>query len=169
VPPAHPQAVREEARKPEPARPPRHSKVQFSSIPVATLIVDGKTVGPSIPARTVELTEGKHTVRFEAPGLPPYEKEFAVGGNGAPPVAYKFPVGYLVISAPAWAGANVLIDSKFRGVLIGEKSFQLISGTHRVTLSREGAAPYSAEVTVGDGEKKNFSPPAPSPTSESSS
>ena len=133
APPIRPQAVREEARKAEPAKPSRRSRVQFSSIPVATLIVDGKTVGPSIPARTVELTEGKHRVRFEASGLPPYEKEFTVGGNGAPPVAYKFPVGYLVINAPAWAGANVLIDSKFRGVLIGEKSFQLMSGAHRVT------------------------------------
>lgn len=162
-------AVREETRKTEAARAPKRSSVQFSSIPVATLIVDGKTIGPSIPARSVELAEGKHTVRFEAAGLPPYEKQFTVGSGGAPPVAYKFPVGYLVINSQAWAGANVLIDSKFRGVLIGEKSFQLISGTHRVTLSREGVAPYTGEVTVSEGEKKNFTPPAPSPATESSS
>jgi serine/threonine-protein kinase len=156
------------AKKPEPSKP-RSFKVQFSSIPLASLFVDGRKIGPSIPAQVVELPEGKHTLRFEAPDLPPYEKQFSVGSEGSPPIAYRFPVGFLVINAPAWAGANVLIDSKFKGILIGEKSFQVTSGPHRVTLSREGATTYTGDVNVSEGEKKSFTPPAPTSSQESSS
>ncbi|HKA35327.1 MAG TPA: protein kinase [Thermoanaerobaculia bacterium] len=144
-------------------------KVQFSSIPVATLFVDGKKIGPSIPAQVVDLPEGKHTLRFETPDFPPYEKPFTVSSSGTPPIAYRFPVGVLVINSPAWAGANVLIDSKFKGILIGEKTFQLTSGSHKVTLSREGVNPYTAEVTVSEGEKKVLTPPAPTSAQEGSS
>jgi hypothetical protein len=131
--------------------------------------VDGKKVGPSIPAQVVELSEGKHTLRFENPDFPAYEKSFTVGSDGSPPIAYRFPLGVLVINSPAWAGANILIDSKFKGILIGEKTFQVVSGPHRVTLSREGVNPYTAEVSVSEGEKKTLSPPAPTSAQESSS
>jgi serine/threonine protein kinase len=147
----------------------RSFRVQFSSIPLSTLFVDGKKIGPSIPAQNVELAEGKHTVRFEAPDFAPYEKSFTVGSSGSAPIAYRFPVGVIVINSSAWAGANVLIDSKFKGILIGEKSFQVTSGSHKVTLSREGVNPYTAEVTVSEGEKKNLNPPAPTTAQEGSS
>jgi hypothetical protein len=160
-PPAPPPKEEERpAKKAEPAKP-RSFKVQFSSIPLATLFVDGKKIGPSIPAQIVELPEGKHKLRFESPDLPAYEKQFTVASDGSPPIAYRFPVGVVVISSPAWAGANVLIDSKFKGILIGEKSFPVPAGSHSVTLSREGVNPYTSQVTVADGEKKTLSPPAP--------
>ncbi|HSS44755.1 MAG TPA: protein kinase [Thermoanaerobaculia bacterium] len=170
-----PEPVREKkgetvsAQEPEPPRPPRRFRIQFSSVPESTLYVDGKRIGPSIPARTVELVEGKHTVRFEQPDLPVYEKQFHVGPNGAPPIAYRFPVGYLVIQAPEWVGASVLIDLKFKGILSGEKSFQLKSGSHRVTLSREGVSPYTADVIVPEGDKKTWTPPPPTPQTEGAS
>ena len=69
----------------------------------------------------------------------------------------------------AVSGADVLIDSKFKGILIGEKSFQVTSGSHKVTLSREGVNPYTAEVTVSEGEKKMLNPPAPTTAQEGSS
>lgn len=153
---------------PEPARPARKAKVQFSSLPMSTLYVDDRKIGPSIPARTVELSEGRHTVRFEHPDFPPYQREFRVGADGAPPVVYRFPIGYLVIEAPAWTGANVLIDSKFKGVLTGQKSFPLKPGLHRVTLSREGFAPLTADVTVPEGDKQTWTPPAPTVRPEGS-
>jgi serine/threonine-protein kinase len=162
-----PQEEERSVKKVEPAKP-RSFKVQFSSIPLATLFVDGKRIGPSIPAQVVELPQGKHTLRFESPDLPAYEKQFTVGAEGSPPIAYRFPVGVVVINSPAWAGANVLIDSKFKGILIGEKSFPVPAGSHRVTLSREGVNPYTGEVTVSDGEKKTFSPPAPTSRQEGS-
>ena len=167
--PAEQVAEKPSVKKAEPPARARSFKVQFSSIPLATLFVDGKKIGPSIPAQVVELSEGKHTLRFENADFASYEKSFTVGPEGSPPIAYRFPLGVLVINSPAWAGANVLIDSKFKGILIGEKSFQVTSGPHRVTLSREGVNPYTAEVNVSEGEKKTLAPPAPTSTQESSS
>ncbi len=167
--PAEQVAEKPSVKKAEPPARARSFKVQFSSIPLATLFVDGKKIGPSIPAQVVELSEGKHTLRFENADFASYEKSFTVGPEGSPPIAYRFPLGVLVINSPAWAGANVLIDSKFKGILIGEKSFQVTSGPHRVTLSREGVNPYTAEVSVSEGEKKTLAPPAPTSTQESSS
>ena len=152
---------------PKPEAPPtpkpvRRFKIQFSSIPPATLYVDGRKVGPSVPAKVVELAEGSHTVRLEASGLPTFEKELKVGPNTDSRFAYRFPVGFLVVSAPAWEGASVLIDSKFKGVLKGESRYQLPSGDHRVTLSREGVDPVTAKVTVPEGgDKQVWTPPAP--------
>ena len=60
-----------------------------------------------------------------------------------------------------WAGASVLIDSKFKGVLGGDSRFQLPSGDHRVTLSRECVDPVTANVFVPEGDKRIWSPPAP--------
>jgi serine/threonine-protein kinase len=149
---------------PRPA-PPKRFKVQFSSIPAATLFVDGRRYGPSIPAKTIELLEGTHKVRFEAADLPAYEREFRVGSAGTPPIAYRFPIGHLVIRAPGWVGATVLVDSKFKGVLTGEKTFTLPSGSHRVTLSREGVAPLTQNVTVPEGDNYTWTPPPPAPVS----
>jgi hypothetical protein len=146
---------------PAPAPKPRHFKIQFSSIPSATLTVDGRRIGPSIPAISLDLTEGKHRMKLEAPGMPAYEKDFQVGPNTETRHNYRFPVGFLVIQAPEWAGASVLIDSKFKGVLGGESRFQLPSGDHRVTLSREGVDPVTASVWVPEGDKQIWKPPAP--------
>jgi len=151
-------------KKPEPTpapKAPSRFKIQFSSIPSATLYVDGRKIGPSIPARVVDLTEGTHRIKLEVTGMPTYEKELHVGPSTDTRFAYRFPVGFLVIQAPEWAGASVLIDSKFKGVLGGESRFQLPSGDHRVTLSREGVDPVTANVFVPEGDKHIWSPPAP--------
>ena len=147
--------------EPEPNPPARRFKVQITSLPMSTLWVDGRKLGASIPVRTVELAQGTHVAKFEHPDFSPVEKEIRVGSNGAPPLVYRFPIGYLVIDAPAWTGANVLIDSKFKGVVGRAGSFPVKAGAHRVTLSREGTAPYTAEVTVPEGEKQTWTPPPP--------
>lgn len=157
-PPAEPARV---AAKEEPSRAPRKFPVQLSSLPMATLYVDGRRIGASIPVKTVELPEGNHTARFEHPDFPVHEKAFHVGPKGAAAIVYRFPMGFLVIDAPAWAGANVLIDLKFKGVLTGGKSFRMKSGSHKVTLSREGVTPYTANVTVPEGDKTTWTPPPP--------
>ena len=146
---------------PVPKAPPKKYPVQFSSVPMATFSVDGERIGPSVPARTLQLTEGTHTAKFEAPGLDPGEEKFQVGAKGTARVNYLFPIGFLVIDSPAWAGANVLIDGKFKGVLVGEKRFQLKAGSYRVTLSREGVNPVTEQVTVPQGGSKPWTPPPP--------
>ena len=142
---------------------PRKFKIQFSSVPVATLSVDGKVVGPSIPARTIPLDEGEHTVRFEARGFPTHEKKFQVGPKSDDRIHYQFPVSMLVIEAPGWDGASVLIDGKFKGVLPGAARQKLAAGSYTVTLSREGMNPVTEKVAVPDGAPKTWTPPPPSP------
>jgi serine/threonine protein kinase len=157
--PVPPPAAKDEL--PSPPKPVKKYPVQFSSVPMASFSVDGEPIGPSVPARTLQLAEGQHTARFEAPDLDPGVERFTVGPKGVARVNYMFPVGMLVINAPEWAGANVLIDNKFRGVLVGEKRFQLKAGSYRVTLSREGANPVTEQVDIPQGASKSWTPPPP--------
>jgi hypothetical protein len=137
--------------------------VQFSSVPVATLSVDGKEIGPSIPARTLSLDEGEHRVRFEAKGFPPYEKTIRVGARSEPRVHYQFPVSMLVIDARGWAGARVLVDGKYKGTLPDAARLRLPAGSYNLTLSREGASPVTEKIDVPEGAPKTWSPPPPVP------
>ncbi len=147
----------------KPAAAPRKFKIQFSSVPVATLSIDGKVVGPSIPARTLALDEGEHTVRFQARGFPTHEKKFEVGPKFDDRIHYQFPVSMLVIEAPGWDGASVLIDGKFKGVLPGAARHKLAAGSYTITLSREGMNPVTEKIAVPDGAPKTWTPPPPSP------
>jgi serine/threonine protein kinase len=136
-------------------------RVQFSSIPVAMLSVDGKQVGPSIPARTLELADGTHRVRFEAEGLEPYSREFKVGPNESNRIAYQFPVGYIVINAdPSWAGAAVIIGGKYKGSLPQAARIRMPKGTYNVTLHREGYQPVTQQITVPERGESPWNPPA---------
>ena len=105
----------------------RKFKVQFSSVPVATLSVDGRTIGPSIPARTHPLDEGEHTVRFEAKGFPPHERKFQVGPKADEP--HPLPVPRL--------------DARHRGAGLGRRARARRRQVSRA-LSRRGAPQASA-------------------------
>jgi hypothetical protein len=165
-PPAAAPATAAQAPAAAPAEKPaaaRKFKIQFSSVPVATLSVDGKVVGPSLPARIVQLDEGEHTVRFEAKGFPTHEKKFQVGPKSDDRIHYQFPVTMLVIEALGWDGASVLVDGKFKGTLPGAARLKLAAGSYTVTLSREGMNPVTEKVTVPEGAPKTWTPPPPSP------
>ncbi len=142
--------------------PPRQFKIQFSSVPTATFSVDGRVIGPSIPARTVQLDEGEHTVRFEAKGFPVHERTFQVGSKFDDRIHYQFPVSMLVIEAAGWDGASVLVDGKFKGTLPGAARLKLAAGSYTVTLSREGMNPVTEKITVPDGAPKTWAPAPPS-------
>ncbi len=144
-------------------RPPKKYRVQFSSVPVATLSIDGKKIGPSIPARTLQLEEGSHTVRFEAKGFPVHERTIQVAADTSSRIHYQFPVSMLVIEAPAWAGARLLIDGKYRGNLPDASPVKLPPGSYNVTLSREGVSPVTEKIRVPEGAEKKWNPPPPSP------
>jgi hypothetical protein len=137
---------------------------QFSSIPIATLYVDGRKIGPSVPAKTLELTEGRHRVRFESPGLPPHEQEFRVGPGEANRLHYQFPIGLLVIAADAsWTGASVILDGKYKGSLPDAARLRLPAGAYSITLHREGWRPVTERVDVGVGSQKVWTPPSAVP------
>ena len=152
----------------KPAAPARKYKVQLSSVPLATLSVDGKTIGPSVPARTISLEEGTHKVRFEAKGFPVHEQTFKVGSDSENRVHYQFPISMLVVDAPAWKGARVLIDGKYRGNLPEVSPLKLPPGSYSVTLSREGTSPVTEKIRVPEGAEKTWSPPPPSPAAPAS-
>jgi hypothetical protein len=136
--------------------------VQFSSIPVATLSVDGKHIGSSIPAKSLELSDGTHRVRFEADGLEPYTREFKVGPKESNTIAYQFPVGYIVINADAaWSGAAVIIGGKYKGSLPQASRLRMPKGTYSVTLHREGFQPVTQQITVSERGESPWSPPPP--------
>lgn len=159
---ALPQAAAPVAAALPPAAATAKHRVQFSSIPAATLFVDGKQVGPSIPAKTVELPEGMHQVRFEADGLETYQREFKVGPKETNRVAYQFPVGYLVIQAdPQWAGAAVIIGGKYKGSLPQASKLRLPKGSYSVTLHREGFQPVTQQITVAERGETPWTPPPP--------
>ena len=163
-PPALPKAE-EAPAVPAAAAPPaaiEKYRVQFSSIPVATLSIDGKQVGPSIPAKTIELAEGTHRVRFEADGLETYQREFKVGPKETNRVAYQFRVGYLVINSdPQWAGAAVIIGGKYKGSLPQASRLRLPKGSYSVTLHREGFQPVTQQITVAERGDTPWTPPPP--------
>ncbi len=146
----------------------RKIKVQFSSVPVATLSIDGKVVGATVPARTIPLSEGEHVARFEARGFPTHERKFEVGPRSDTRIHYQFPVSMLVIEAPLWSGASVLVDGKYRGRLPDASNVRLAPGTYTVTLSREGMNPVTEKVQVQQGAQKSWAPPPPSPSSPGS-
>jgi len=155
--PAPAVASRESA--PAPAASARR-RVQFSSIPVANLYVDGRPVGPSIPAKMVELEEGSHKVRFEAEGLEPYQREFKVGPKESNRIAYQFPVGYIVINAdPSWAGAAVIVNGKYKGSLPQAARLRMPKGAYSVTLHREGFQPVTQQITVPERGESPWTPP----------
>jgi eukaryotic-like serine/threonine-protein kinase len=170
-PPAPPKAEAPAPAVPADAAPPAAAtakhRVQFSSIPVATLFVDGKQIGPSIPAKTIELAEGTHRVRFEADGLETYQREFKVGAKETNRVAYQFPVGYLVIKAdPQWAGAAVIIGGKYKGSLPQASKLRLPKGSYSVTLHREGFQPVTQQITVAERGETPWNPPPPVPVEQ---
>lgn len=158
--PPAPAAAPAESSESNPPASAAKRRVQFSSIPVATLYVDGKAIGPSIPAKTLELAEGTHKVRFEAEGLEPYQREFKVGPKENNRIAYQFPVGYIVISAdPSWAGAAVIIGGKYKGSLPQAARLRMPKGTYGVTLHREGFQPVTQQITVPERGESPWTPP----------
>jgi hypothetical protein len=157
APPTAPPA--EPTPAPKPAAPKRFA-VQFSSIPTATLYVDDRLIGPSLPARRVELDEGAHKYRFEAPGFPAYEHTVRVGEGGAPPIAYQFPVGSLALQTdPSWIGASIIVDGKYKAtVQSASEQVRLAPGHHRLILLREGFQPANREVEIEKGDEVKWAP-----------
>ncbi|HEY7368532.1 MAG TPA: serine/threonine-protein kinase, partial [Thermoanaerobaculia bacterium] len=143
---------------------PKSFPVQFSSLPPGTFWVDGKKIGPSIPAKTLELAEGTHKVRFQTEGFPDHEMSFTVGPGGKDSVFYKFPVGVLRIDADAaWSGANVFVDRRFRGNLPAAARLRLPTGSYSLMIQKDGFRPATGTVQVSESGEAAWAVPPPVP------
>ena len=160
APPAAP-AVQEAATPPpaeatQPARPVRYA-VQISSVPAATIFVDGRDIGTSVPARKIELSEGVHDVRLQGDGIA-HSQKIRVGPGGVDRLHHTFPVGFLVIRAdPSWAGASVIVDGKYRAT-VSNAPIRLVAGAHSVTLHRAEYQPASTQIQIPAGREAVWEP-----------
>ena len=162
APPAAPTAAPDVAARPtllaDPAKPVARFPVQLSSIPSATIFVDGRAIGPSLPAKTVSLTEGPHEVRFAGPGLT-HTQRITVGPRGENRLHFTFPFGHLVIRAdPSWQGASVIINGKYKTTASGAP-IKMLPGTYSVTLHRAEFQPVHQQITVPKGREAVWTPP----------
>jgi hypothetical protein len=159
VPTAVPIALQPTAPAPgvtQPARPARYA-VQISSVPAATIFVDGREIGTSVPARSVELSEGIHEVRLQGEGIA-HTQKIKVGPGGADRLHHTFPIGFLVIRAdPTWAGASVIVDGKYKAT-VSSAPIRLVAGPHSVTLHRADFQPASKQIDIPAGRETVWEP-----------
>jgi hypothetical protein len=125
----------------------------------AVVSVDGRRLGPA-PARGEGLAPGRHVVRVEAPGRPPYELEIHVVPGQVTRVAARLsaPASAPVAAAPAPAanelrvdsdvpGAQVFVDHQLRGrapLVLRD----VTPGSHRVNVTAEGYEMQAEDVVV---------------------
>ena len=164
--PAAEKKAEEPAKKPaeEPA-PARRYAVNFSTTPNATLFLDGKEIGDTVPRQTVKLDEGSHRLRFELEDGSEYTESFKVGKGEKDTFFHSFPVGSILITAsPEWKGAKVLVDGKTRG-RIPTTPLLVSPGAHEVAISAQGIPPVLKTVTIeaGKREELHIAPPDRNP------
>jgi serine/threonine protein kinase len=152
----------EKVKKPEPPPPPKKFAVQFSSQPGATLIVDGKRIGESVPAKRIELEAGEHEARFVMADGTSFEQKFTAGRDGASNVFHAFRVGSLSVSSGSgWDGAQILIDGKLRATLPLPGVLYAPPGAHQLEITKPGVVPLSKQILIELG--KTLTVPLPPP------
>lgn len=103
------------------------------------------------------MTEGTHEIRLQGDGMA-HTQRIRVGPGGNARLHHAFPVGYLVIRAdPSWAGASVIVDGKYRGIL-SEAPIRLVAGPHNITLHRADYQPANTRLEIPRGREATWSP-----------
>jgi serine/threonine protein kinase len=151
-----------EAAKPEPPAPPKKFSVTFTTSPAATLFVDGREIGQTVPKKTLSLVEGAHTYRVEMEDGETFEQKIRVGRGERASYMHRWPIGSLFVSAgPAWNGAHVMVDGKTRG-RIPLHGYLLVSpGAHEIAVSKDGLPPFLKTMRIEEGRRQEL--PIPSP------
>ncbi len=145
-------------------RRPKRYAVQFSSIPPSTLSVDGRVIGPSVPAQRVELEEGTHRYKFEASGLPAVRAELQGRARTAP---RRWPTSFPSARSSsrrirAGSAPPIIVDGKYKAtVQSGVERLRLSPGGHRVILLREGFPPANREFIDRKGRRESLGLLAP--------
>lgn len=151
-----------EAVKPEAPPPARKLAITFTTTPAATLFVDGKQIGETVPKKVVTLAEGRHSYRLEMEDGGAFEEKITVGKGERTSYFHRWPVGSLLVSAgPAWIGARVLVDGRLRGTLPVHGYLLLSPGAHEIAVSKDGLPPFLKTVPIAEGKRQELAVPAP--------
>jgi PEGA domain len=132
--------------------------VSVGGAPGATVVIDGKDMGPAPFNGT--LTAEKHTIEARAPGF------VAVGQTVD--VQYKTPVnlvltlsaerhqGRLHVTAPD--GAQIALDQR----IVGSGTWEGVvstTGSHQLVVTKPGFQTYSADIDVADDQTRDVNVP----------
>ena len=161
-PPRRPLPLRR--RSPRKSRPPRSSsRCSSPRSPSRRFRSTERRSGPPFPPGRSRSTRASTPSAWSPRTFRPTRRSFTWAPRSENRVHYQFPISMLVIQAPGWAGARVLVDGKFRGTLPDAARLKLPPGSYSVTLSREGANPLTEKIDVPEGSPKtwNASPPSP--------
>jgi hypothetical protein len=116
---------------------------------LVTTKIDGQVV---TPAKMVEVTEGDHIVRAEAPGFAPFEKrEVAVKGHRELVELTLQPLPALV-TITTERGARISIDGRGIGTA-PLAAIEVPAGKHVLTVIHRGREPVARDLTVTRGQR----------------
>jgi hypothetical protein len=165
APPEKSEKKEEAAAKPAEPAAPRKLPVSFSTTPSATLYVDGKEMGDTVPRKTLKLEEGKHTLRFELEDGTTFDQAFEVGRGEQDSYFHQFPIGSILVTAgPEWKGAKVLVDSKLRGRIPLSGVLMASPGAHEIAVIADGIPPVLKNIKVEANHREEIHIASPEKT-----
>lgn len=101
-----------------------------------------------------ELTPGDHTLRLAAEGFFDDERTIVAAEGDVYGLDITLREKPALLTIRADVGATVSIDGRNEGIAPLPKPISLSSGTHLVTITRNGYRPYSAELDLRRDERR---------------
>jgi serine/threonine protein kinase len=128
--------------------------VSISANPGTSIYVDGKHVGTVPPRVQVELTEGKHRIRYVIPGYDEHEETVTVGSKEGNSFSHQFSA-FCVLRVVCQPYASVRLNGRDVGYTPVNLD-KVREGEHRLVLHREGYETIEESVTVRPGQINRF-------------
>lgn len=123
--------------------------------PWAKVWIDGNDVGVS-PLGTIELPEGRHTLRLVHSDYPVYKREFDLiaGVHDTLSVDLERETGRITITAIPWG--YLWIDADSIGLLPRKNPLKVSSGFHYLKISHPHLPTWSDSIMAAPGENLNL-------------
>jgi len=132
--------------------------VQVTGAPSATVVIDGKDMGPA-PFKG-ELTADRHTIEARSPGFTTIGQTVDVQYNQAQSIMLALSPerheGRLHITAPE--GAEISVDERKVGTGTWD-GVVTTTGGHQIVVTKPGFQTYSTEVFVADDKTRDVDVP----------
>ena len=126
-----------------------------TSVPGATVDVDGVEVSKTPLAKPLQVKGGPHRIGAVLPGFAPARKEVDAAAGSRTSVQLELvptdrSLGHLTVKTKLPA-AEVAIDGQVVGMSPLRSSLAVLPGSHRVELRRPGYVTAKTELVVGEG------------------